>query len=252
MDWLLIRGLARESAHWGDWPEQLRRARPGDTFHTVDLPGTGLARDFRPPNSIAEARQFADRVTRWLPRPVGLIGLSLGGMVALDWALNRPADCASLVLISSSSRLSPPWRRMRPAQWAPVMRMLAQADSDTRERAILALTSNRPIRGEVAQQWQAIQRERPVRRGDVMRQLYAASCYKPPLKVPKMPTVVLTSYRDRLTDWRCSRDLAKALECPLELHPDAGHDLPLDDSPWLIEQLNAYFPVDECVQARTD
>ena len=132
------------------------------------------------------------------------------------------------------------------------MRMLAQADSDTRERAILALTSNRPIRGEVAQQWQAIQRERPVRRGDVMRQLYAASCYKPPLKVPKMPTLVLTSYRDRLTDWRCSRDLAKALECPLELHPDAGHDLPLDDSPWLIEQLNAYFPVDECVQARTD
>ncbi|RMJ03863.1 Pimeloyl-[acyl-carrier protein] methyl ester esterase [Marinobacter litoralis] len=252
MDWLLIRGLARESAHWGDWPEQLRRARPVDKFHTVDLPGTGLARDFRSPTSIVEARQFADRVTRNLPRPLGLIGLSLGGMVALDWALNRPEDCASLVLISSSSRLSSPWRRMRPVQWTPVMRMLTQADSDKRERAILALTSNRPISDEVARQWQTIQRERPVRRGDVIRQLYAASCYKPPRKVPKMPTLVLASYRDRITDWRCSRDLAKSLECPLELHPDAGHDLPLDDSPWLIEQLKAYFPFDECVQARTN
>ncbi|MBZ0333312.1 hypothetical protein MARI_05680 [Marinobacter sp. JH2] len=252
MDWLLIRGLARESAHWGDWPEQLRRARPEDTFHTVDLPGTGLALDSRSPTSIAEARQFADRVTRELPRPLGLIGLSLGGMVALDWALNRPEDCVSLVLISSSSRLSSPWRRMRPAQWAPVMRLLVQSDSDVRERAILALTSNRPISDEVARQWQAIQRERPVQRGDVIRQLYAASCYKPPLKAPKMPTLVLASYRDRLTDWRCSRDLAKSLECPLELHPDAGHDLPLDDSLWLIEQLNAYFPVDECVSACID
>ncbi|MFV8570607.1 alpha/beta fold hydrolase [Marinobacter sp. SBS5] len=252
MDWLLIRGLARESAHWGDWPDQLRRARPEDRFHTVDLPGTGLARDLRSPTSIMEARQFADRVTRWLPRPLGLIGLSLGGMVALDWALNRPGDCASLVLISSSSRLSAPWRRMRPAQWANVMRMLAQADSDVRERAILALTSNLPISCEVAQQWQAIQRERPVRRSDAIRQLYAASRYKPPLKAPKMPTLVLASYRDRLTDWRCSRDLAESLGCPFEVHPNAGHDLPLDDSPWLIEQLNTYFPVDECVQARTD
>lgn len=252
MDWLLIRGLARESAHWGDWPDQLRRARPEDRFHTVDLPGTGLARDLRSPTSIAEARQFADRATRRLPRPLGLIGLSLGGMVALDWALNQPEDCAGLVLISSSSRLSSPWRRMRPTQWAPVMRILAQADSDTRERAILALTSNRPISGEVARQWQAIQRERPVRRGDVVRQLCAASRYKPPKKAPEMPTLVLASYRDRLTNWRCSRDLAEMLECPLELHTNAGHDLPLDDSLWLIEQLNTYFPEDQSVQVRTD
>ena len=252
MDWLLIRGLARESAHWGDWPEQLREARPQDSFHTVDLPGTGLARHLRSPTSIEGVRQFAERATRQLPRPLGLIGLSLGGMVALEWALHRPGDCASLVLISSSSSLSAPWRRLRPGQWPQVMRMLTQADSDAREQAILALTSNRPINSAVTEQWQAIQRERPVRRLDVIRQLYAASRYKPPHKVPPMPTLVLASQGDRLMDWRCSRDLAESLECPLAVHPGAGHDLPLDDPQWLTAQLNTYFSADHCCQADPD
>lgn len=243
MDWLLLRGLARESAHWGDWLEQLRRSRPQDSFHTLDLPGTGLSRHFRSPASVAGARQFAERSTRQLPRPLGLIGLSLGGMVALDWALENPEDCASLVLISSSSGLSAPWRRLQPAQWSPVIRMLGQAESDARERAILALTSNRPLNISVLEQWQAIQRMRPVRRVDVIRQLYAASRYKPLSGVPQMPTLVLASQGDRLMDWRCSRDLAESLECPMEVHPDAGHDLPLDDGQWLIAQINRYFPV---------
>lgn len=249
MDWLLLRGLARESAHWGDWLEQLRRSRPQDSFHTLDLPGTGLARQFRSPASVAGARQFAERATRQLPRPLGLIGLSFGGMVALDWALHSPEDCAGLVLISSSCRLSPPWRRLQPRQWAPVIRMLGQADSAARERAILALTSNRPLSISVLEQWQAIQRERPVQRVDVIRQLYAASCYKPPGGMPQMPTLVLASQGDRLTDWCCSRDLAESLECPLEVHPNAGHDLPLDDPQWLIAQLNTYFPEERCSRA---
>jgi pimeloyl-[acyl-carrier protein] methyl ester esterase len=252
MDWLLLRGLGRESAHWGDWPEQLRRARLQDSFHTLDLPGTGLHRHLPSPTCIAGVRQFAERASRHLPRPLGLIGLSLGGMVALDWALHRPEDCANLVLISSSSGLSSPWRRLRPAQWMPVMRMLTQADSDAREQAILALTSNRPVSSVVAQNWQAIQRDRPVRRLDVIRQLYAASRYKPPHRVPRMPTLVLASDGDRLTDWRCSRDLAESLECRLEVHPNAGHDLPLDDPQWLIAQLDTCFPINHPFQAGTD
>jgi pimeloyl-ACP methyl ester carboxylesterase len=244
MDWLLLRGLARESAHWGDLPEQLRRARPRDRFHTLDLPGTGLARHRHSPTRIALMRQFAERATHHLPRPLGLIGLSLGGMVALDWAAHRPEDCAALVLISTSSGLSAPWRRLRPTQWARMARMLSETDSDAREQAILALTSNRPVDSTVAGHWQQIQRERPVQRLDVIRQLYAASRFTPPRHVPQVPALMLASCADRLTDWRCSRDLARAWDWPLEVHPDAGHDLPLDDPQWLIAQINSYFPAD--------
>ena len=42
MHWILLRGLTRERAHWGDFPERLRAAFPGQQFHLVDLPGTGI------------------------------------------------------------------------------------------------------------------------------------------------------------------------------------------------------------------
>ncbi|MBJ6139046.1 alpha/beta fold hydrolase [Marinobacter litoralis] len=242
MDWLLIRGLARESAHWGGWLKQLQHARPMDRFHTLDLPGTGGARNLCSPTSIAEAREYAEKQSLQLPRPLGLIGLSLGGMVALDWALENPEDCAGLVLISSSSGLSTPWRRMKPAQWPNVVRLMAQANIEARELAILSLTSNRPINVAVAEQWRAIQLKRPVRRANVLRQLYAASRYKPRAQNIKVPALVLASKGDRLTDWRCSLALAEALKCPLELHPAAGHDLPLDAPQWLIDQLATHFP----------
>src|SRR5690554_7628397 len=39
MHWILLRGLTRERAHWGDFPERLRAAFPDQHFHLVDLPG---------------------------------------------------------------------------------------------------------------------------------------------------------------------------------------------------------------------
>jgi hypothetical protein len=66
-----------------------------------------------------------------------------------------------------------------------------------------------------------------------------------------MPALVLASRGDRLTDWRCSRDLAQAGDWPLKVHLKAGHDLPLDDPQWLIAQINTYFPVDHQSRVRT-
>ena len=40
-NWLLLRGLARESAHWGDFIPQLQAAFPDATITLLDLPGTG-------------------------------------------------------------------------------------------------------------------------------------------------------------------------------------------------------------------
>src|SRR5690554_7405102 len=36
MHWILLRGLTRERAHWGDFPERLRAAFPDQHFHLVD------------------------------------------------------------------------------------------------------------------------------------------------------------------------------------------------------------------------
>lgn len=241
MDWILLRGLAREAAHWGSFVERLQHSRPADVFHCLDLPGTGIHHQLLAPRSIPATQRFLEQRYGSRPRPFGLIGLSLGGMAALNWAQQRPQDCAALVLINTSSSLSLPWQRLRPANWPAIARLLLSRDLNQREQGILALTSNRPITPQTLTHWHRIQRERPVSRANVMRQLTAASTFKPTSPPPAMSTLILTSLADRLVDWRCSQALAQHWQCPLVCHENAGHDLPLDDPDWVIQQINHHF-----------
>ena len=49
--------------------------------------------------------------------------------------------------------------------------------------------------------------------------------------------LLLTSAGDTLVDPRCSQRLARVWGLPIAEHPSAGHDLPLDDGPWLAGQI---------------
>ena len=40
-NWILLRGLARESAHWGDFIPLLQSTFPDAQLTLLDLPGTG-------------------------------------------------------------------------------------------------------------------------------------------------------------------------------------------------------------------
>ena len=57
MHWILLRGLTREHAHWGNFPSRLREAFPDHLFHTVDLPGTGVRYRENSPSTVAAIRQ---------------------------------------------------------------------------------------------------------------------------------------------------------------------------------------------------
>ena len=48
---------------------------------------------------------------------------------------------------------------------------------------------------------------------------------------------------DRLVDPRCTTAIARAWGVPHELHPWAGHDVPLDDPGWVIEQVERFDAV---------
>lgn len=48
---------------------------------------------------------------------------------------------------------------------------------------------------------------------------------------------MLVSERDRLVNPACSRRLAEATGAVLEQHPQAGHDLPLDDPTWTVDAI---------------
>lgn len=237
MDWLLLRGLARQSEHWGAFPDQLAAALPGDCVHTLDLPGTGIHGNEMSPNSIPAISERVQAYSSELPRPLTLVGLSLGGMVALDWACRQPQDIAGVVAINSSSGWSPLWHRLQPDRWARVLRLLADPSIDRREAAILSLTSNLDHPPNLLEHWRDLHRRLPVTRQTALRQIRAAARYRPPSKKPDMPTLLLASRADRMVSSRCSEKLADLWGCELEEHPWAGHDLPLDDSEWVVARM---------------
>lgn len=243
--WVLLRGLARESRHWGGFADALRRSVPaGDDVVALDLPGNGKRWRDRTPGSverIAEATR-ADLAQAGVRGPVVLVALSFGGMVALHWALRHPGEVLGCVLINSSMRgLAGPWERLRPGALVQLLMLLLPGHTAAaRERRILRLTSNQPVEEATVAAWAGHAGTAPVSRLNMLRQLLAAARFRAPEAPPPVPVLLLASRHDRLASVRCSRALARAWGAPLREHPTAGHDLALDDPHWVIAQVAAW------------
>jgi len=241
MHWIMLRGLTREQAHWGDFRKRLEQAFPDDRFHPVDLPGTGVHYRESSPGTIAGIREQVERQVSHIPGPYGILALSMGGMVALDWAQNAPAgQIQALVLINTSCGFSPPWHRMRPGAWPRIMRLLARRELFEREADILRLTCNTEPELATMKHWYSIQRQRRVSPRTAWQQLQAAVGYRPRAKRPLPDGLLLASQRDRIVHWRCSEALEQRWHWTMKLHPWAGHDLPLDDPEWIVAQIRQW------------
>jgi pimeloyl-ACP methyl ester carboxylesterase len=233
--WIFLRGLVREQRHWGDFPDLFRRAVPDAQVFTPDLPGNGSEHMAASPASVAAMVEAcrSSLQARGLQGPYRLLALSLGAMVAVEWCARYPGEVACAVLVNTSMR---PFSRFHQRlRWQNYPALAAAALSGAaRERTILRLTSNwRGADQALLDDWRAISRSAPVARANAVRQLLAAARYRAPAARPAVPLLVLASHGDRLVDPCCSRRLAQAWQAPLRLHPDAGHDLPLDDGAWV-------------------
>lgn len=242
--WVLLRGLTRETAHWGDFPSTLQAALgEGTRVVCLDLPGNGRQCWQPSPASVAEIAEDCQRqlAELGLATPVKLVAMSLGAMVAIAWARRHPGAVAGCVLINTSLRpFSPFHHRLRPSCYPALIAALLSRDMARREGIILGLTSNRPQPPALLDAWHAAAHRHPVSRGNALRQLIAAARFNAPLTPPAVPLLVLASVGDRLVDCRCSRRLAERWGAAYAEHPWAGHDLPLDDPQWVIEQIRPW------------
>src|SRR5215813_9934202 len=139
--WLLLRGWARETRHWGAFPQQLA-AELGARVITADFPGNGRLHRQRSPMSVAA---IAEEVRQAVAskEQLYLLGLSLGGMVAVEWTIRHRGEVAGCVLINTSLRpFSPFYERLRPRAYAELVRLAVfERRTQAREAAILRLTS---------------------------------------------------------------------------------------------------------------
>jgi predicted alpha/beta hydrolase family esterase len=96
-------------------------------------------------------------------------------------------------------------------------------------------------RTDVLANWRRFAREYPVSRANAVRQLIAAARYRAPREKPPPPLLILASAADSLVDPSCSRQLAVCWKCEVLEHPTAGHDLPLDDGPWVASKVHQWL-----------
>lgn len=241
--WVLLRGLARETGHWGDFIPTLQAALPGQRLILLDLPGNGARHAETSPATVAGllAACRTELQRQGVRGRVRLLAMSLGAMVASAWAQAYPAEVAGAVLISTSLRPhSPLWQRLRPAGWPRLLRALGSIDPWQAETLIWQLTSAQPPRADALAHWVALRQAHPVRRANVLRQLLAAARHCGPRTPPPVPLLLLVGQGDTLVDARCSHALARAWGAPLRVHPTAGHDLPLDAGPWVAAQVRRW------------
>lgn len=235
---LLIRGLVREQRHWGDFIAVLQQNFPQTEMITLDILGNGRLYQQTSPRSIAGMTD-ALRVqlsSLAVQPPLNLIGISMGGMIAIDWMLRYPNEIANGVLINTSiSNYAPFYQRLRWQNYARFLKMLWQTPMQ-REQTGLALTAN--LQGNNAQvlaNWQRWQQECPVSLKSAFNQLLASATFKAHQK-PVQPLFILTSTADRLVNCQCSIKLHTAWQADFAQHSNAGHDLPLDD-PWWVSRM---------------
>jgi pimeloyl-ACP methyl ester carboxylesterase/alpha-ketoglutarate-dependent taurine dioxygenase len=245
MDWLFLRGLSREQRHWGAFPDVFCATNPEARVHCLDLPGTGTEVHRASPATVraivsdVRARFLALREQH--AGPWGLFGMSLGGMIAMQWCADHPRDFERVVLANTSaSDVGQVWDRMRPRAIATTLRALASRDPVARERLILSMVTQRGRDlDEVARAWADIHAQSPVSRATVVRQLRAATLFRAPDRLD-LPVLVVAGARDALANPACARALAERFGVPLEVHPEAGHELALDAPEWLAERIAAW------------
>jgi pimeloyl-ACP methyl ester carboxylesterase len=236
--WILLRGLTREARHWGNFAEAFADEIPDAQLFAPDLPGNGTLNAQESPvrvEAMAEAIR-SQLISQGIAPPYHLLAISLGAMVAVDWAARHPDEIHGAVLINTSLRpFSPFYRRLKPGNYLPLLKLAWPGGSDlNRERVILEMTSRHAEQtDELLSNWQAYRRDRPVAVGNALRQLIAALRYRAPLARPPAPLLILSSRNDTLVDSACSRQLAQRWDAPHAVHPSAGHDLPLDDGAWV-------------------
>ncbi|MHB1114686.1 MAG: alpha/beta fold hydrolase, partial [Acidovorax defluvii] len=146
--WILLRGLTREAAHWGAFAGDFQTALPQAKVVALDLPGNGQLHALPSPLTVQGmvAACRAELARQGVLPPFHLFAMSLGAMVATEWARTAPEEISGCVLVNTSFRpFSPFFHRLRPRNYAALLGLaLRPPSADAIERTVWRLTSNAP------------------------------------------------------------------------------------------------------------
>lgn len=241
--WIFLRGLGRHSLHWGPFVESFKNTFPQDEIELLDLRGNGrlshspscltIADNVRDLRSRSKILQKGDKVF--------LMTISLGSMIAADWATKYPDEIAGFVAVNTSDRgNSSFFERLRPANYLRLLMMLPKLNKSLEiEKQILNLTTNSFADKD---KWAESFLKLPATsRLNFARQLVAAGTFEFPIHKPRTEVLLLCSEGDRLVHPQCTKRIAEMWVLKAQTHPHAGHDLPTEDPAWVCGQIENWL-----------
>ena len=250
--WVLLRGLGRDKRHFGQFLDKFQQAFVDDKVITIDTLGNGEFKGLKSPTNI---KQYTEHCRKILAQTnhnntIELVALSLGGMIAMDWATRYPQEINSITIMNTSAaNLTPPHSRMQLSTLGRLLyAFIINRSNQGIESAIVNATSNQQILNPKAlaqtiQSWTEIREQGITSTFNMIRQLLAAATFKleKPPQISPEKVLILASSKDHIVNHQASIDLQGFFNCPMLVHAQAGHDLPLDAPNWVIEQIKQHF-----------
>ncbi len=240
---VLVRGLARSKEHWHGFPENLLKKMGAAELEYLDLKGS------RPNDKklfLPDLSRMVDDLRKEIDtsEPFHFVSISLGAMLALEWARKYPNEVKSVVAMNTShAKYAKLLHRLRPQSWFYLAKIIRAKSLEEKEKYILEMTSNLPKekRKQIISQNVDISEENPIAFPAAILQLITAATYRKSWKNIKVPVLLLNSNGDRMVDPKASINLSKKMGWKLIQHPWAGHDLPADDPQWVAEQVHNWI-----------
>jgi pimeloyl-ACP methyl ester carboxylesterase len=246
VNWLLIGPMARECGLWGEASghlvQHLRSVQPEANLYELDLPGTGqLHRERSPSAVLGLVEHLRTRVQEaGLQGPFGLIASSWAASIGTEWTRQYGEEVGALVLISPGMRpFTQVFRAVRWHLWPTVLALVLGRRSPLgRERRLWNThTQLHRASGPQMQAWRTSRKRYPVRARNGLAHALAVWRYETSRRRPHRQVLLLAGKGDDWLDWRVSAAISRAWGAALRVHPEAGHDLLLDDPQWVARSL---------------
>lgn len=237
---LLLRGLTREQRHWGNFPQLLQESLPHFTIYTQDIAGSGNR--YKETSHLSINAIVNDLRHQFFNHslPLTIIGHSMGGMIAMQWAQSYPQEVSHCICINTSNGyLSKFYQRLNWKKLPHLAKVLVSSGIK-KQRLIYQITSNNALNNKVIEDWAYFQKTAPISFTNQIRQLIASAQFSLAIK-PMVSTLFIASKQDQLVNYITSLQLAHFWQKPLKIHSTAGHDLPLDDPQWTIKHINHFI-----------
>jgi len=219
--------------HGGIWGDAAARLAQSYAVHKVDLPGHGYSKnvgwversDTHRLNTKIDGYRYAqpilqavvDELSARFAKPLTVCGWSLGGQVALHWALREPAKINRLIVVASTPCFAAreDWPCGMPRQVLEKFAAELEQDHAATLRRFLALQ----LRGsENERELLAQMRAQLFNRGEPDKEALHAGLailrdidQRGELAAIRQPTLVIAGQRDKLTPPEASNYLAHAI-----------------------------------------